>query len=113
MGPTKDQRRAKADLEKWQKKFNERNPDSPVSLPPAYLPSAWACLALLSTFSLHVLFFLMGHWIVSFKAFSLYTPTKKVEAGSEVLVVCTFLSLIIYIYICIFIETCQYQYYYL
>lgn len=102
MGPTKEQRRAKADLEKWQQKFNERNPDTPVSLPPAYLPSAWACLALLSTFSLHALFFLVCHWIVSFKALSLFTPTKKVEIGSVVLVVSIFSifnDIIIYIQI--------------
>ena len=36
-------------------------------LPPQYLPSAWACLALFASLSLHALFHLMGHWIIGFK----------------------------------------------
>ena len=36
--------------------------------------------------SLHALFFLLGHWIVQFKAFSLFKPSKVVEKGCFVLV---------------------------
>lgn len=86
-GPSKEQKRVKKEFEEWQKQFNERNPDSPVSLPPWYLPSAWACLALFSTLTLHALFYLMCHWVVDFKAFMLYTPSKKVEEGVSILIV--------------------------
>ncbi len=86
-GPSKEQRRAKKEFEKWQKSFNEKNPDSPVSLPPAFLPSAWACLALFATLTFHALFFLLGHWIVEFKALTLYHPAKQVEEDAVVLVV--------------------------
>ncbi len=86
-GPSKEQRRAKKEFEQWQKSFNEKNPDSPVSLPPAFLPSAWACLALFATLTFHALFFLLGHWIVEFKALTLYHPAKVVEEGAVVLVV--------------------------
>ena len=86
-GPSKEQRRAKKEFEQWQKSFNEKNPDSPVSLPPAFLPSAWACLALFATLTIHALFFLLGHWIVEFKALTLYHPATVVEEGAVVLVV--------------------------
>ena len=85
-GPSKEQRRAKADFEKWQKEFKERSGET-VSLPPEYLPSAWACLALFGTLTVHALFHLLCHWIVGFKAASLFQPAKKVEEGCFVLVV--------------------------
>lgn len=44
--PSAEQKHAKAEFDQWQKQFNERSPTGPVSLPPEYLPSAWACLAL-------------------------------------------------------------------
>ena len=82
---SKESKRAKADFEKWQKEFKERSGES-VSLPPEYLPSAWACLALFATLTIHALFYLLGHWIVSFKALSLYKPANKVEDGCYVLI---------------------------
>jgi cation-transporting ATPase 13A1 len=85
-GPTKEQKKAQAEFEKWQKQFTERSPDGSISLPPAYLPSAWACLALFSTLTLHALFFLLCHWIVEFKALSLFAPAKKVDVGCFILV---------------------------
>ena len=86
-GPTKEQKRAQQEFEKWQKQFNEKNSeDGPVSLPPEYLPSAWACLALFSTLTFHALFYLLCHWIVWFKAWSLFTPATKAEIGSFVLI---------------------------
>jgi cation-transporting ATPase 13A1 len=84
-GPTKEQRRAKQEFEKWQKEFQEKSGET-ISLPPEYLPSAWACLALLMSVSLHALFHLMCHWLVSFKASALYKKAAKVEEGCDVLV---------------------------
>lgn len=84
-GPTKEQKRAKKELEAWQKQFNERS-EEPLSLPPSYLPSAWACLALFSALTLHALFHLMCHWIVSFKALMYYSRATKVDAGCFLLV---------------------------
>eukprot|EP01040_Poterioochromonas_malhamensis_P009840 gene9840-10684_t len=86
LGPTKEQRRQKAEFDKWQKEFQEKSGES-VSLPPEYLPSAWACLALFLCISLHALFHLMCHWVVSFKALTLYQPATKVEEGCFVLIV--------------------------
>lgn len=82
---SKEDKRAKADFEKWQKEFKEKSGET-VSLPPEYLPSAWACLSLFATLSIHALFFLLGHWIVSFKALSLFKPANKVEDGCFVLI---------------------------
>lgn len=85
-GPSKEQRRAKSEFDKWQKELKEKSGDV-ISLPPEYLPSAWACLALFATLSLHALFHLMCHWVVAFKAASLFQPATKVEEGNFVLVV--------------------------
>ena len=85
-GPSKESRRAKADFEKWQKEFKEKSGGDSISLPPEYLPSAWACLALFVSLSLHALFFLLGHWIVQFKALTLFKPSKKVDKGCFVLI---------------------------
>ena len=57
----------------------------PVSLPPSYLPSAWACLALFTSITLHALFYLMCHWIIAFKAKILFSPAKKVIEGLSIL----------------------------
>jgi manganese-transporting P-type ATPase len=84
-GPSKEQKRAKAEFEKWQKQFKERSGDT-VSLPPDYLPSAWACLALFLTISIHALFHLMCHWIVKFRAVMLFKPTEKVDEECFVLI---------------------------
>lgn len=85
-GPSKEQKRAKAEFEKWQKELKEKSGET-ISLPPEYLPSAWACLCLFMTVTLHALFYLMGHWIVEFKASTLFYAAKKVEEGCFVLVV--------------------------
>lgn len=87
--PSLEQKRAKAEFEKWQKEFKEKTGDT-VSLPPDYLPSAWACLALFVSISGHALFFLMCHWVVKFKALTLYKPvteSSKVDEHSFVLIV--------------------------
>ena len=64
--------------------FSLRTP-GPVSLPPSYLPSAWACLALFTSITLHALFYLMCHWIIVFKAKILFSPAKKVIEGLSIL----------------------------
>lgn len=84
-GISKEQKRAQAEFEKWRKDFQEKSGET-VSLPPEYLPSAWACLALFASFSFHALFYLMCHWVVTFKAMTLFKPATKVEEGSFVLV---------------------------
>eukprot|EP01038_Epipyxis_sp_PR26KG_P009128 gene9128-12312_t len=85
-GPNKEQKRAKQEFEKWQKEFKEKSGEM-ASLPPEYLPSAWACLALFATISAHALFFLMCHWVVAFKAATQYQPAKKADDNCFVLVV--------------------------
>ena len=45
-------------------------------MPSAYLPSALAVLLLLSTIFIHVLFHLLCHWLVTFRAFALYSQVK-------------------------------------
>lgn len=82
---SKEQKRSKQEFEKWSKELKEKSGET-VSLPPEYLPSAWACLSLFLTLSLHALFYLMGHWVVAFKAISLYKPATKVEDDCMVLV---------------------------
>jgi hypothetical protein len=54
----------KADFEKWQKEFKEKSGGEQASLPPEYLPSAWACLSLFVAVSLHALFFLLGKYLL-------------------------------------------------
>jgi hypothetical protein len=85
-GPSPEQKKAKHEFEKWVKQFNEHSPTGPVSLPPAYLPSAWACLALFATLSLHALFHLMCHWMTRFKAATLFQSANRVDEGTHVLV---------------------------
>lgn len=85
LGPNKEQKRAQKELEAIQKQFNERS-EEPLSLPPSYLPGAWACLALFSALTLHALFHLLCHWIVAFKAAVLHSPATKVEAGCFLLI---------------------------
>jgi manganese-transporting P-type ATPase len=85
-GPSKEQKRAEAEQEKLIKQFNEKSADGPMSLPPSYLPSAWACLALFSTISLHALFYLMCYWQVKFKALTLYTNSNKVDNDTYVVI---------------------------
>jgi cation-transporting ATPase 13A1 len=78
-GPSKEDKRAKKQQEEMIKRFNkaaEEAGEGPMSLPPTYLPNAWACLAMFATLSLHALFFLLGHWMVGFKAWSLYDSAK-------------------------------------
>lgn len=40
-----------------------------ASLPPALLPSAWACAFIFCNITVHILFHLMCVWSISFKAF--------------------------------------------
>ena len=89
-GHLRRRERAKKQQEEMIKRFNkaaEEAGEGPMSLPPAYLPSAWACLALFTTLTLHALFFLLGHWMVGFKAWSLYDHAgKKVDKSCFLLV---------------------------
>jgi cation-transporting ATPase 13A1 len=86
-GPSKEDKRAQKQQEEMIKKFNEKSESGPMVLPPTYLPSAWSCLALFLTLTIHALFYLMGHWIVEFKAQTLYSPAGKVDTDGHVLVV--------------------------
>ena len=86
MGPSKEQRRAEKELKQFEKEFKEKSLDPP-SLPPAYLPSAWAVLALMASFTVHALFFLLCRWIPAFKASALFSPATAVTEGCFVLVV--------------------------
>jgi hypothetical protein len=45
-------------------------------LPPAYLPSAFACLALFGAITLHILFHLMCHWSAAFRAAAFFEPAS-------------------------------------
>ena len=86
-GESKEQKRAAAEQEKLIQDFNERSEDGPMALPPTYLPSAWACLALFSVMSLHALFHLMCYWQVGFKAFSLYSKATDVAAENTYIII--------------------------
>lgn len=81
-GPSKEQRRAEAELKRFEKQFKERSADPP-SLPPSYLPSAWAVLALMASFTFHALFFLLCRWIPAFEAATLFEPVRAGEALDE------------------------------
>ena len=78
-------KKSKEESEKLLSKFREAAGEDLI-LPPWYLPSAWACLSLFATLTLHALFFLLCHWLVSFKALALYKPTEEVVEGAWVLV---------------------------
>jgi manganese-transporting P-type ATPase len=88
---SKESKRAKKELKELKKSFatltNEEG--DPISLPPSYLPSAWACLALFSLLTLHALFHLLCHWIVFFKAYTLYSPAKVVNESVILLILPT------------------------
>ena len=85
-GPTKEQKRAQAEQERLIKDFNSRSEEGPMSLPPAYLPSAWACLALFATLSIHALFHLMCYWQVDFKALALFSKATTVNEDTYVII---------------------------
>ena len=86
-GPTKEQKRAKKELEEMKKSFNLVNEEgNSVSLPPIYLPSAWACLALFLLITLHVLFHLLCHWLVNFYSLVLLIPDTKINEKTLILV---------------------------
>lgn len=86
-GPTREQKRAQQEFEKWQKSFREKLPEEGISLPSTYLPSALACVMLLGTLMLHALFHLLCHWIVQFRAFTLFRPATKVDEYCHILIV--------------------------
>jgi hypothetical protein len=81
-GPSKEQRRAEAELKRFEKQFKERSADPP-SLPPSYLPSAWAVLALMASLTFHALFFLLCRWLPAFEAASLFEPVRPGSALDE------------------------------
>lgn len=51
------------------------------SLPSQILPSAWTCAVIFLSVTTHILFHLMTVWSVTFKALTLFEPTKKVSKG--------------------------------
>lgn len=55
------------------------------SLPSEWLPDIWACALIALTVSLHILFHLMCHWFIGFKAAFLFEPTSTIRAGTWVL----------------------------
>uniref|UniRef100_A0A7S1J4X1 P-type ATPase A domain-containing protein n=1 Tax=Eutreptiella gymnastica TaxID=73025 RepID=A0A7S1J4X1_9EUGL len=55
-------------------------------LPHAWLPSAGAAVALFATLTCHALFHLMCHWVLAFKAATLYKKANSLQAGHHVLV---------------------------
>jgi len=80
-------RKSREYTEKLHKKLKAAAGGDDLVLPPWYLPSAWACLALFATLTAHALFHLLCIWLVNFKAYSLFTPVKgKVSTGDFVLV---------------------------
>lgn len=50
-------------------------------------PSPRAPVPLPRSLSLHALFHLMGHWVIAFKAGTLFAPARAVDVGCSVLVV--------------------------
>lgn len=57
------------------------------SLPSKYLPDAWACLFFFMTCTSHALFFLMCHWVVGFRARTLFYETDQMSSKCHVLIV--------------------------
>lgn len=86
---SKESKRAKKELKELKKSFatltNEEG--NPISLPPSYLPSAWACLALFALLTCHALFHLLCHWLVFFKAYALYSSTTALSESTVLLVI--------------------------
>lgn len=86
-GPSKEQKQSQAEFDKFLKKFKQTSDDGEaISLPPSYLPSAWACLALFSLLTAHALFYLLCHWIVDFKAYFLFVKETKLSEKSFLLI---------------------------
>ena len=56
-------------------------------LPAFYLPNAYAAVGLFLTVTSHILFHVLCHWMVGFKARMLYTESKPVYDGCFVQVV--------------------------
>jgi cation-transporting ATPase 13A1 len=71
--------------EDWRKAFDNNILDSEIkgedgrSLPSEYLPSAFSCAALFLSLTLTFLFFFLCRWIVSFKAWALYSPITNID----------------------------------
>jgi len=57
------------------------NTTSPKPLPNQYLPNAWAGALFFFVFTANALFFLMGHWMVWFKCYTLYQPAESLNEG--------------------------------
>ena len=78
-----ERKKARQESEAWQTELKQALSDELI-LPPWYLPSAWACVCLFVTLSLHALFFLLCHWLVSFKAWALYQVLHSITLNSVV-----------------------------
>ena len=88
---TEDQKKIKRYVrirtEKLHKKLKAAAGGEDIVLPPWYLPSAWACLALFLTLTAHALFHLLCLWLVEFKALALLNPVKgPISVGDVVLI---------------------------
>lgn len=81
----KETKRAQQEFEQWKKELKNNEADD-VTLPPEYLPSAWACLLLFLTLTTHALFHLMCHWNIKFKALTLFKSSKTIDLDSYVLI---------------------------
>eukprot|EP00616_Rhizochromulina_sp_CCMP1243_P017602 CAMPEP_0119000990 /NCGR_PEP_ID=MMETSP1173-20130426/64353_1 /TAXON_ID=1034831 /ORGANISM="Rhizochromulina marina cf, Strain CCMP1243" /LENGTH=1550 /DNA_ID=CAMNT_0006952493 /DNA_START=19 /DNA_END=4671 /DNA_ORIENTATION=+ len=83
---------AKDTSDDWRKAFEgagkpqEIRDEEGRPLPSPYLPSAMACVGLFLSLTVTALFFLLCHWLVSFKAFALYEPAQQMQQGCFVLV---------------------------
>eukprot|EP00756_Hemistasia_phaeocysticola_P025021 Hpha_TRINITY_DN15984_c2_g6::TRINITY_DN15984_c2_g6_i1::g.72856::m.72856/K14950/ATP13A1, SPF1; manganese-transporting P-type ATPase len=65
---------------------DEEDPMPPRPLPSQYLPSAGAVALLFSVVCLHILFHLVCHWQVWFRAKALFMPAASIQDGVYILV---------------------------
>jgi len=69
--------------------FDPLDLEETPSMPPTFLPNAWAAAALFALVTSHALFHLMCHWSVDFKAMALFQPLSsksEMAPGVSVLV---------------------------
>jgi len=56
-------------------------------LPSEYLPNAWACLCVFLTVTSHILFHLLCHWNIAFKAYTTYEYSSNLDSEETYLLV--------------------------
>ena len=86
-GQKKIKKKIKERTEKLHKKLKAAAGGDDLVLPPSYLPSAWACLALFATLTVHALFHLLCLWLVDFKAYVLLSPVKGKVAVEDLVLI--------------------------